>query len=117
MKTLRAVKTTKTATYNLADGSLLEVEYDPEDPCWMCGEAVVTASTSGTVVCPWCDMGKARDGRSWTAAESLAAQQRFGECRRAAEAAYEAELERQASWRLGQVPRRGRTSNLSTLSS
>lgn len=36
------------------------VEYDENQPCILCGEPVLSASSSGTIVCPWCDMGKSR---------------------------------------------------------
>jgi hypothetical protein len=103
----------KTATYTLLDGSQLEVEYDPETPCWMCGLPVIEASTSGTTVCPWCDSGRSREGHPWDAARALDALERFDERLKAAEADYAATLERQAGWRLGTVPRRDRASALS----
>lgn len=56
----------KKAKFTLLSGSELEVEYDPGMPCRMCGEPVVEASTSGTVICPWCDSGINRDGTKWS---------------------------------------------------
>jgi hypothetical protein len=50
-------------TYRLRDGSSLEVEYDPNAPCSICGLPVVAASMGGTAICPWCDMGTTRDGK------------------------------------------------------
>ncbi len=50
------------AEYKLRGGRTLVVEYDPQAPCRLCGEPVVEASVGGTDVCPWCDMGKYRDG-------------------------------------------------------
>ena len=50
----------KTATYRLTNGKDLVVEYDETAPCQICGEPVVEASTSGTVICPWCDTGHCR---------------------------------------------------------
>ncbi len=50
----------KTATYNLVGGGTKTIEYDDTAPCICCGEPVVEASMGGTVLCPWCDMGKCR---------------------------------------------------------
>lgn len=50
------------ARYRLVDGRTLVVEYSSEGPCRMCGEPVKAASVGGTDVCPWCDMGRYRDG-------------------------------------------------------
>lgn len=50
----------KTATYRTTEGKELKVEYDETAPCIICGEPVVEASMGGTVICPWCDMGKCR---------------------------------------------------------
>lgn len=50
----------KTVTYQLADGTDKEIEYDENAPCILCGEPVISASVGGTVICPWCDMGKSR---------------------------------------------------------
>ena len=54
------------ATYKLADGSLLTVEYDTAAPCRVCGLPVTAASMGGTDVCPWCDSGVNRDGTYWS---------------------------------------------------
>ena len=62
----------KEATYNLADGVQLTVEYDETAPCRICGKPVESASVGGTDVCPWCDCGKHRDGRDWTYEETMA---------------------------------------------
>lgn len=48
------------ATYHTQTNEPLKIEYDDESPCVNCGEPVVTASMGGTIVCPWCDMGKCR---------------------------------------------------------
>jgi hypothetical protein len=50
----------KTATYTGMDGAPIVVEYDEMAPCVYCGEPVISASTSGTNVCPACDCGKCR---------------------------------------------------------
>lgn len=50
----------KTAKYPLRDGTTLEVEYDENAPCIVCGEPVIAASMGGTVICPWCDCGNCR---------------------------------------------------------
>lgn len=55
----------KKATYQTKDGPL-EIEYDDEAPCKICGLPVVEASMGGTSICPWCDSGCHRDGRKWT---------------------------------------------------
>lgn len=57
----------------------LEVEYDADAPCWMCGLPVTAASMGGTVICPWCDSGIHRDGRDWTYGETLEFGRRFKE--------------------------------------
>lgn len=50
----------KTAKYRETDGTELEVEYDENAPCAICGEPVVEASMGGTDICPWCDCGYCR---------------------------------------------------------
>ncbi|KKN19278.1 hypothetical protein LCGC14_0947430 [marine sediment metagenome] len=50
----------KTAKYNKVGGGILEIEYDEDAPCIVCGEPVVEASMGGTVVCPRCDCGNCR---------------------------------------------------------
>lgn len=59
------------AKYQLLDGSVREVEYDPSAPCWACGLPVVAASMGGTVLCPWCDCGDSRDGHKLSMEESI----------------------------------------------
>jgi len=55
----------KTITYEIIDGTKTTVEYDENAPCIICDLPVVEASTSGTVICPWCDSGIYRDGTKW----------------------------------------------------
>ena len=50
----------RTITYRQRDGTELIVNYDENAPCIVCGEPVFEASMGGTVICPWCDMGKCR---------------------------------------------------------
>lgn len=50
----------KTVTYKTIDGKELKIEYDENAPCIICGEPVKEASMGGTVICPWCDVGKCR---------------------------------------------------------
>lgn len=50
----------KTATYTGVDGKKVNVEYDENAPCIICHEPVIEASTSGTVICSWCDCGLCR---------------------------------------------------------
>lgn len=69
----------KTADYTPFGGE--KVEYDADAPCWMCGLPVIAASMGGTVVCPWCDCGKHRDGTSWTTEDAEKAAKRFRETR------------------------------------
>ena len=69
----------KVAEYRLLDGSKLQVEYDPGALCWGCGKPVLAASTSGTVICPWCDCGAHRDGTRWTYDDLMAFKKRFAE--------------------------------------
>ena len=38
----------------------VEVEYDENAPCLICGEPVISASMGGTSICPSCDLGKCR---------------------------------------------------------
>jgi len=49
----------KTITYNTTEGKKT-YQYDENAPCIICGEPVIAASMGGTVVCPWCDLGKCR---------------------------------------------------------
>lgn len=55
----------KKATYQKADGTPIEVEYDETAPCRICGLPVTSASMGGPDVCPWCDCGTYRDGSRW----------------------------------------------------
>jgi len=48
------------ARYKKPDGTDLEIEYDENAPCIICGEPVIAASMGGTVICPGCDCGKCR---------------------------------------------------------
>lgn len=50
----------KKAKYRTLEGKEIEVEYDENAPCSICGEPVMSASMGGTSICPWCDMGKCR---------------------------------------------------------
>jgi len=50
----------KKTKYNLINGKTIEVEYDENASCIICGEPVIDASMGGTVICPWCDVGKCR---------------------------------------------------------
>lgn len=50
----------KTATYRTTSGKELEVDYDENAPCVICGEPVTEASMGGTAICPWCDCGHCR---------------------------------------------------------
>lgn len=56
----------KTATYTGIDGEKIEVSYDETFPCILCKQPVTEASMAGTLICPWCDCGKNRDGTPWT---------------------------------------------------
>lgn len=40
-------------------------EFDPDFPCAYCEEPVQSLSVGGSAVCPWCDMGRNRDGSLW----------------------------------------------------
>lgn len=40
-------------------------EFDPAFPCVYCEEPVDSLSVGGSAVCPWCDMGRNRDGSLW----------------------------------------------------
>lgn len=51
----------QTVTYHLLSGKWVRVTYDADAPCWLCGLPVGAASTSGTVVCSWCDAGEPRN--------------------------------------------------------
>ena len=55
----------KTAQYK-TDKGIIEVVYDPDSPCRVCGQPVIEASVGGTAICPWCDSGYRRDGTQWT---------------------------------------------------
>lgn len=50
----------KTATYFTTDRGEIQVEYDENAPCIVCGEPVVAASMGGTAICSWCDCGRCR---------------------------------------------------------
>jgi len=51
----------KVAIYNTLQGSTMEVEYDENQPCRVCGKPVIEASMGGTSICPWCDCGAQRN--------------------------------------------------------
>jgi len=53
------------AEYNVEGGKKVRMPYDPKALCIECGLPVEAASMGGTKVCPWCDMGKYRDGTNW----------------------------------------------------
>lgn len=59
------------ATYTRLDGTTVEVEYDEEAPCCVCGLPVVSASVGGTMLCPWCDSGFYRNGARWESRDLL----------------------------------------------
>lgn len=59
----------KTAIYTTTKGGKLEIEYDENAPCRMCGLPVWEASMGGTDVCPWCDCGNYRNGEKFTIQE------------------------------------------------
>lgn len=61
----------KKVTYTGLGGKKFTLDYDPEAPCRICNLPVISASTGGTDVCPWCDCGKYRDGTPWTLEDSL----------------------------------------------
>jgi len=61
----------KTARYPLATGEYLEIDYDENAPCRLCGLPVTNASTDGTDICPWCAIGKERDGSRVSFREAL----------------------------------------------
>lgn len=42
----------KTAKYLGKDGKVIEIEYNENAPCLICGEPVVEASMGGTSICP-----------------------------------------------------------------
>jgi len=67
----------KTAKYTNLDGEDVEVSYDENAPCIVCGLPVTEASMSGTVICPWCDCGKNRDGTPWTYKDAIRAGNRI----------------------------------------
>ena len=67
----------KKVTYRLTNGKTKEIEYDENAPCWYCGLPVVSASMGGTVICPWCDCGKNRDGSSITPEQEKENRNRF----------------------------------------
>ena len=50
----------KIVKYKQTDGTDLVIEYDENGPCVCCGEPVIEASMGGTILCPWCDMGRCR---------------------------------------------------------
>lgn len=47
-------------TYKRSDGSTINIEYDPDAPCNICGEPIRRLSTAGPNICPWCDIGQCR---------------------------------------------------------
>lgn len=67
----------KKVKYHLTNGKTKEFEYDEKAPCWICGLPVVSASMGGTVICPWCDCGKNRDGSPKTPEQEREGKRRF----------------------------------------
>jgi hypothetical protein len=41
-------------------------DFNPDFLCIYCEQPVVALSVGGSAVCPWCDMGRNRDGTEWT---------------------------------------------------
>lgn len=64
--------TKEVARYPQRDGRMLCVEYDPEEPCRICGLPTGGASMGGTDVCAWCDCGYDRDGTRWDYEKTMA---------------------------------------------
>ena len=52
--------------FDCKNRTLIEIEYDENAPCKICGLPVGNASMGGTNICPACDMGKFRNGERWT---------------------------------------------------
>jgi len=50
----------KKVKYTTTNGKEIEIAYDENAPCIICGEPVISASMAGTDICPWCDLGKCR---------------------------------------------------------
>jgi len=73
--------TMKTAQYPMETGEYLEIDYDENTPCRLCGLPVEDASTDGTNVCPWCAMGKNRDGTRQGPHEWAKMRERSGTCK------------------------------------
>ncbi len=61
----------KTVTYKDIFNEDIEVEYDENAPCRICGLPVEHASMGGTDVCPYCDYGRYRDGTEITFIEMV----------------------------------------------
>ncbi len=61
----------KTVTYKDIFNEDIEVEYDENAPCRICGLPVEHASMGGTDVCPWCDCGRYRDGTDINLRDSM----------------------------------------------
>jgi hypothetical protein len=51
--------------YNGENCSPIDIEYDENGQCKICGLPVYEASFGGIDVCPWCDMGLFRNGKKW----------------------------------------------------
>jgi len=60
----------KKARYKTTAGEI-EIEYDENAPCTICGLPVIKASMGGTTICPWCDCGRHRNGDRFTLKETL----------------------------------------------
>ena len=55
----------KIAKYPLINGTEVEIGYNPDDPCRICGLPVIDASCGGVDICSACDMGYNRNGTKW----------------------------------------------------
>jgi hypothetical protein len=70
MKTLVLYKCDR-GVYHLSNNQMseytrVEIEYDENAPCRICGLPVMDASMGGIDVCPCCDCGVFRNGEKWT---------------------------------------------------
>lgn len=50
----------RTVIYHDKNGKEIKIDYDEDNPCFICGEPVIGASMGGTAICVGCDCGKCR---------------------------------------------------------
>jgi hypothetical protein len=77
MKQYISPKPDEERSYMIGTFNPIHVRIKGIPPCLWCGEPVTDPSMDGPLVCPWCDMGKNRDGTPWSAKDHFRLSEHF----------------------------------------